>query len=181
MTPGYSSESVHWELSNENQHNRVKMFFKNPWVLNCALDESSLSIGSVNLKIMKWIVEWLIFTFDYLIHSYLDTFIGVVWIYATFRSHFIYKPIVPVAGYFGDFSSTKAILRKYLKERWSSEPYLQLSSKYFANSCSTSKLFIKVYHVLTSLINGISMHKWIRHKLKNKENYSFWYDRYYSF
>ena len=41
----YSSESTKQESSNECQHDRVKMIC----VLNCALDESSLSTGRVNL------------------------------------------------------------------------------------------------------------------------------------
>ena len=42
---GYSSESTQVELSNEYQHDMVKMVFKS--LRPCALDESSLSIRRV--------------------------------------------------------------------------------------------------------------------------------------
>ena len=44
LANGYSSESTQWELSNEYQHDRVLMIFKNL----CTLGKSSLSIGGVN-------------------------------------------------------------------------------------------------------------------------------------
>ena len=44
---------------------------------------------------------------------------------------------------FGDISLTKAVCRKYLKEKCSSELYLQFSIKTFANSCIIPKLFSK--------------------------------------
>ena len=44
---------------------------------------------------------------------------------------------------FGDICLTKAILRKYLKDNCSSELYLQLSLKYFADICFILKLFPK--------------------------------------
>ena len=47
LAQGYTSESTQRELSNEYQHDRVKMVFKN-LLCFCALDESSLSIGRVN-------------------------------------------------------------------------------------------------------------------------------------
>ena len=37
-----------------------------------------------------------------------------------------------------------ALCEKYLKESCSSEPHLQLSFKYFSNSCSIPKLFIEI-------------------------------------
>ena len=46
LANGYSSESAQRELSNEYQHDRVSMLFKNL----CAFDENSLSIGRVNEK-----------------------------------------------------------------------------------------------------------------------------------
>ena len=46
MTYGYSSKSTHLDLSNESQHDRVKMVFKN----RCALDKSILSIGGVKKR-----------------------------------------------------------------------------------------------------------------------------------
>ena len=45
ITNWYSSESARRELSNEYQHDRVLMFFKD--LSYCALDASSLSIGRV--------------------------------------------------------------------------------------------------------------------------------------
>ena len=48
LANGYSSESTQQELSNEYQNNRVLMVFKN-LLSSCALEESSLSIGRVNL------------------------------------------------------------------------------------------------------------------------------------
>ena len=48
LANGYSSESTRGELSNEYQHDRVKMTFI-PFLLFGALDESNLSIRSV-----KW-------------------------------------------------------------------------------------------------------------------------------
>ena len=50
LTNGYSSERTQRELSNEYQHDRVSMFFKNLCVL-VLFDECSLSIGSVNLSL----------------------------------------------------------------------------------------------------------------------------------
>ena len=42
----YSSDSTQWELSNEYQHDRVKMVFKDLCILYpCALNKCSLSIG----------------------------------------------------------------------------------------------------------------------------------------
>ena len=46
MANGYSCDSTQRELSNEYQHNRVKMIFI-VFKKNCAFDESSLSIGRV--------------------------------------------------------------------------------------------------------------------------------------
>ena len=43
LTRGYSSESAQGELSNEYQHDRVKMVFKNLCMV-FVLDESSLSM-----------------------------------------------------------------------------------------------------------------------------------------
>ena len=43
LAHGYSSESAQRELSNGYQHDRVWLVFK--FLLPCALDESSLSIG----------------------------------------------------------------------------------------------------------------------------------------
>ena len=45
----YSSEKTQWELSNEYQHDKVKMFLKNLCVLVLTLDESSLSIRRVKI------------------------------------------------------------------------------------------------------------------------------------
>ena len=50
LAHGYSSESTKRELSNEYQHDRVFMVFKNP-VHPCVLEESSFSIG--------WVKEWI--------------------------------------------------------------------------------------------------------------------------
>ena len=44
---------------------------------------------------------------------------------------------------FGDISLTKAIFRKYLKENYSTELYLNLSFKYFANLYFIPFLFTK--------------------------------------
>ena len=41
LVHGYPSESTQRELSNEHQHDRVKVFFVHP----CTLDTNSLSIG----------------------------------------------------------------------------------------------------------------------------------------
>ena len=58
----YSSESTQRELSNEYQHNRVKMVFKKT-LRPYALDESSLSIIRVNLYTYqkKWLILKFIF------------------------------------------------------------------------------------------------------------------------
>ena len=37
--------------------------------------------------------------------------------------------------YFGEISFKRAIFKKYMKERCPPELYLQLSLKYFANTC----------------------------------------------
>ena len=50
LANGYSSKSTQRELSNEYQHNRVKMVFKKS-LRPCALDKSSFSIGRVKKKI----------------------------------------------------------------------------------------------------------------------------------
>ena len=47
LAHGYSFESTQQELSNEYQHDRVSMVFKNS-LHPCALDESILSIVRVN-------------------------------------------------------------------------------------------------------------------------------------
>ena len=52
LANGYSSVSTQRELSNEYEHNRVKMVFKN--ILHiCALVESSLGIGRVNIGVIQ--------------------------------------------------------------------------------------------------------------------------------
>ena len=48
LANGYSSESTQQEHSNEYQHDRVEMVFKKS-LRSCALDESRLSIGRVNM------------------------------------------------------------------------------------------------------------------------------------
>ena len=45
---GYSSESAERELSNEYQHDRVWVVFKK-YLHPCVMDESSPSIGRVNI------------------------------------------------------------------------------------------------------------------------------------
>ena len=52
LAPGYSSDSTHWELSNECQHDCSNVFQKS--LHPCALDESSLSIGRDN-KGVVWV------------------------------------------------------------------------------------------------------------------------------
>ena len=47
LAHGYSSDSTQQELTNEYQHDRVKMFC-NKSLRPCALYESSFSIGRVN-------------------------------------------------------------------------------------------------------------------------------------
>ena len=49
LADGYSSESTQQEPSNEYQHDRVWMVFKNN-LRPCALDESSLSIERVKYE-----------------------------------------------------------------------------------------------------------------------------------
>ena len=49
LARGCSSDSTQREPSNEFQHDRISMVFRNLCVL-CAFDESSLSIGSVKRK-----------------------------------------------------------------------------------------------------------------------------------
>ena len=46
---GYSSESTQREISNEYQHDRILNLYNVKYLHFCALDESSLSIGSVNI------------------------------------------------------------------------------------------------------------------------------------
>ena len=48
LANGYSSESTQLELSNEYQHDRVKMILK-IFLRPCDLEEKSLSIGRVKL------------------------------------------------------------------------------------------------------------------------------------
>ena len=55
--------------------------------------------------------------------------------------------------YFKDISVTKASFGKYLKKKRESESTQQLSIKYFANLCLTSKLFSKVSEILTIIFN----------------------------
>ena len=67
------------------------------------------------------------------------------------------NPFMPVAAktasqFFGDISLIKVVYRKYLKENCSSEPYPQLSVKYFANVCLIPKLFLKVSQVQMTLV-----------------------------
>ena len=57
------------------------------------------------------------------------------------------KPFMSVAAktaYFVDISITNAIFKKYLKERCSSELYVQISFKYLTNFWLTPKLFSKL-------------------------------------
>ena len=59
LAHGCSSESTQRELSNAYQHDRVKLVIKN--FASLCLDEDSLSIRRVPLKIVVWISD----TFDY--------------------------------------------------------------------------------------------------------------------
>ena len=52
LAHGYSSESTQPELSNEYQHDRVKMVFQKS-LHPCALGKSSLSIGRVKSGILS--------------------------------------------------------------------------------------------------------------------------------
>ena len=54
----YSSESARRELSNEYQHDRVKMVFKIFCILNCAFDESNLTIRRVKVVARGTKMSW---------------------------------------------------------------------------------------------------------------------------
>ena len=48
LANGYSSESTHWELSNEYQHDRVEMVFKNLCILVIGTKVASALEGLIN-------------------------------------------------------------------------------------------------------------------------------------
>ena len=59
LAHGYSFDSTQRELSNEYQHDRVKMFFRKA-LHHCALDEIRLSIGRVKaINSIVWIGQYL--------------------------------------------------------------------------------------------------------------------------
>ena len=61
-------------------------------------------------------------------------------------------PVSPKSpGYFGHISKTKALLRKYLEEKYKTETNTQPPFKYISNSCLILKLFLIVSQVQTSL------------------------------
>ena len=57
---------------------------------------------------------------------------------------------VKTADYFAVISLTKAIFQYISMESRSSELYLQLSFKYYSNSCFIQKLFLKVWQILVT-------------------------------
>ena len=81
-------------------------------------------------------------------------------------------------AYFADISPTKAYFRKYLKEKFSLKPSLQLPLKYFVDSCFVSEEFSKMIKLQTTLsssslgMNGLRKiclsysikHNWAVHK-----------------
>ena len=66
------------------------------------------------------------------------------------------NPIMTAASkmpdYFGYIFLAKATCRKYLKESCFLEFYLQLSLKYFADSCFIPKLFLNSYLLMTIVL-----------------------------
>ena len=52
LVNGYSDESTQRGLSNEYQHDRISMVFKELQKRRCALDESSLNIGRVSTGLL---------------------------------------------------------------------------------------------------------------------------------
>ena len=73
-----------------------------------------------------------------------------------------------------DISLAKTIFKNYLKENCSSELYLGLFFKYFANLCFFPKLFSKVWQVQTTLVDQVDVYAADVIGLKKNVIESFW-------